>query len=381
MENAKVRSEEQQALEEKTLEEEVENLSFPIERKKLTGIEATGLALVIASMLTLLFSPATLAGLFDSILDSVVPVVVDTFLIGTVGVAIIISVIIGRTLERLGFTDALMRIFVPLMKFSKVNSSVVVPSIYNILGDINAAGKIAGPILVKAGATKAEQKIAVATMVQSQQSFSTFMLGIVALTAAGVNAFLVVVLAVMVPVLIMPFLLSKTVYRDTKPVELSHMPSFTPKTRALPTLFNAAREGAELLFLLIIPAVAVVFMFIGILNYIGIWSGIEAGLTIFLSALSIHPETGILSILASPTLGMAELTEVAASLDPILVIGSFILASSGLPLSAVFGQIPVIWAANSDLNEREAMSAALLGIGLRFVTIFLIVVLLGPFLL
>ncbi|WP_269758250.1 hypothetical protein [Thalassobacillus sp. C254] len=117
------------------------------------------------------------------------------------------------------------------------------------------------------------------------------------------------------------------------------------------------------------------------MNYIGIWSGIEAGLTIFLSALSIHPETGILSILASPTLGMAELTEVAASLDPILVIGSFILASSGLPLSAVFGQIPVIWAANSDLNEREAMSAALLGIGLRFVTIFLIVVLLGPFLL
>jgi hypothetical protein len=29
--------------------------------------------------------------------------------------------------------------------------------VYNILGDINAAGRIAGPILVKAGATKDEQ--------------------------------------------------------------------------------------------------------------------------------------------------------------------------------------------------------------------------------
>lgn len=112
---------------------------------------------------------------------------------GSVGVAIICRVIIGRSLERLGFTDALMRLFIPFTKWIKVNPSVVIPSIYNILGDINAAGKIAGPILVKANATKNEQKIAVATRVQSQQSFSTFMLdyaGIWAPIETGMGSFL-----------------------------------------------------------------------------------------------------------------------------------------------------------------------------------------------
>ncbi len=360
---------------------EVEEVIVPKQdKRKWTRIEVVGLCLVIASLLTLLISPGALAGLFNSIIDQVFPVVVEVFLTGTVGVAIIVSVIIGRGLERLGFTDALIRIFVPFTRYMKINSSVVIPSIYNILGDINAAGKIAGPILIRAGATKAEQKIAVATMVQSQQSFATFMLGMVAMTAVGVNAFVVVVLAVFLPVLIVPFLLSKTLFRDTKAVQLEQLPKFTPNTRILPTLFNAAREGAELLFLLIIPAVAVVFALIGVLDYIGIWSSIESALSSALLAMSIDPETGILSILASPTLAMGQLADVASSMDPRLVIGSFVLASSGLPLSAVLGQIPVIWAANSDLNEKEAMGAAVLGISMRIVTAFLIVYFLTPLL-
>lgn len=350
------------------------------DRKKWGRIEIVGLLLVISSMLVLLFSPETLSGLFNSIMDEVQPIVVDVFLTGSVGVAIIASVIIGRQLERLGFTDALIRLFVPLMKYLKVNSSVIIPSVYNILGDINAAGKIAGPILVRAGATKAEQKLAVATMVQSQQSFSTFMLGLVALTAVGVQAFPIVVLAVFGPLVIVPILLSKTLYRDTRAVELDELPKFTPKTGFLPTLFNAAREGAELLFLLIIPAVAVVFAVIGVLEFIGVWGPIENALSTALLALHIHPETGILSIMASPTLAMGELQKMAASVDPQLVVGSFVLASSGLPLSAVIGQIPVIWSSNSDLNEKEAMGAAVLGVSMRIVTAFLIAFFLTPLL-
>ncbi|GAB7387781.1 hypothetical protein BSNK01_16180 [Bacillaceae bacterium] len=350
------------------------------ERRRWERIEIVGLVLVIAALGMLLVSPGTLSGLFNSIVDRVFPVVVEVFLTGKVGVAIIASVMIGRLLERLGFTDALIRIFVPLMGMMKINSSVIIPSVYNILGDINAAGKIAGPILVRAGATKAEQKLAVATMVQSQQSFSTFMLGLIALTTVGVNAFPIVLLAVFAPLVIVPFILSKTIYRHTKPVKLEELPKFTPDTPFLPTVFNAAREGAELLFLLIIPAVAVVFAIIGILDYIGVWKPIESALSMGLSALNIDPATGILSILASPTLAMAKLGEAAASLDPSLVVGSFVLASSGLPLSTVIGQIPVIWAANSDLSEKEAMSAAVLGIVMRVITAFLTAVIITPLL-
>ncbi|WP_428908091.1 hypothetical protein [Niallia sp. Krafla_26] len=343
-----------------------------------TRIEVIGLVLVITSLLVLFISPATLAGAFSAIVDRVYPTVVNVFLTGTVGVAIIVSVIIGRLLERLGFTDALMRIFIPVTRRMNINPAVAIPSIYNILGDINAAGKIAGPILKRAGATKDEQKIAVITMVQSQQSFSTFMLGIVALTAVGVDAFIVVVLAVFIPVIFVPFLLSKTFYRNTKAVQLENLPKFTPETKFMPTLFNAAREGAELLFLLIIPAVAVVLAAIGILDYAGVWTYIESGLSSVLLTLNIDPETGILSILASPTLAMGKLAEVASTMDPRLVIGSFVLASSGLPLSTVFGQIPVVWAANSDLNEREAISAAVLGITMRLITAFIIVLIVTP---
>jgi len=266
----------------------------------------------------------------------------------------------------------LIRIFLPIMKWIKVNPSVIVPSVYNILGDINAAGKIGGPILQQAKATKAEQKIAIATMVQSQQSFATFMIGLIALTALDINVFPIVILTIFVPLVVVPFILSKTIYRDTKAVTLNELPRFTPRTPLMKTVFDSAREGTEVLLLIVIPAVAVVFAAIGVLDYIGIWKYIESGMGSVFSALSIHPETGILSVLASPTLAMAELGKVIASVDPRLAVGSFVLASSGLPLSVIFGQIPATWAGTSDLNEREAMGAAILGIVMRLATAFLI---------
>ncbi|MDB1933042.1 MULTISPECIES: hypothetical protein [Clostridium] len=346
-------------------------------RKKWRGIEIVGLALVIISFITLLVSPESISGLFDSITKQVFPIVVDVFLLSEVGVAIIISVIVGRILERLGFTDALIRIFIPIMKIFKVNPSVIIPSVYNVLGDINAAGAISGPVLKKARATKAEQKIAIATMIQSPQSFATLVLGIVALTKFGISALPLVLISVFLPIVLVPIILSKTVYRDTKAVELEELPRFTPETKLLDTIFSSAKEGAYLLFLVIIPAVASVFTIIGILDFFGIWTVIQSGMTTVLQWLSIEPVTGIVSVLASPTLAMAQLNEMS-NIAPALVVGGFVLANSGLPLSVLFGQIPVTWKENSDLNEKEALLAGVLGTAIKFVSCLIIGLLLTP---
>ncbi len=347
----------------------------------LEKIELVGLGLVVLSLGLLVFNPGAISGLFNSMVDRAFPIIVKVFLTGTVGVALICSVMMGRILERCGFTDALMRIFVPLTRLIGINPAVIIPSVYNILGDINAAGRIAGPILVKAGATKDEQKIAIATMVQSQQSFSTFMFGLIALTAVGVRAYVIVILAVFAPLVVVPFLLRHSLWRDTKAVALGDLPRFTPTKAALPTLFGAAREGAELLFLLIIPAVGVTYALIGALDYVGIWQPIESGMSALLNALAIDPATGMVSILASPTLAMAQLKDVAVTLDPRFVVGSFVLGASGFPLSVLFGQIPAIWSEATDLNEKEALGAAILGAVMRLATAGAVALLLTPLLL
>ncbi|HLU22779.1 MAG TPA: hypothetical protein VKZ77_09905 [Bacillaceae bacterium] len=349
-------------------------------RSKWLPYEILGLILVIGSLIVLLFSPNSLSNLLNIIIDEVTPIVVGIFLTSDVGMAIIISVIFGRLLERLGFTDGLIRIFVPIMKWFRINPSVIIPSVYNILGDINAAGKISGPILVKANATKAEQKIAIATMIQSPQSFATFVLGLIALSAFNINAFPLIILAIFIPIILIPLLLSRTIYRDTKRVELTELPRFTPKTKFLQTIFSAAKEGTELLLLIIIPAVTAVFFFIGVLKFIGVWSAIETGLSTLLTFMSIEPSTGIVSILAAPTLAVAQLAEVASNIDPRLIVGSFVLANSGLPLSVIFGQVPVTWAESSNLNEKEVLYAAVIGMVIRLITAFLLGYFLTPLL-
>lgn len=349
-------------------------------RKKWNFYDYLGLIILALSLGLLLFSPQTLAKLFDMTIKEVFPVVVKTFLTSEVGIAVIVSVMVGRIIERLGFTDTLIRLFVPIMKWFKINPAVIIPSVYNILGDINAAGKIAGPILVKAKATKAEQKIAVATMIQSPQSFATFILGLIALTAFQINAFPLVILSIFIPIIVVPWLLSITLYRDTRIVELDQMPRFTPQSKFLQTIFQSAKEGTELLFLTIIPAVAAVFFFIGVFKFIGVWNMIETYLSFVLSVLSIEPTTGIISVLAAPTLAVAQLAEVASNINPALIVGGFVLANSGLPLSVIFGQVPATWAESSDLNEREALLAAIVGLIIRFITACIIGYSITPFL-
>ena len=139
-------------------------------KRKIELIEYVGLFLVAFSFLMLVVNPGGIGNLFNNMFNHAAPIIIKVYITGSIGIAIIISVTMGRLLERLGFTDALMRIFVPLMKVIGVNAAVAVPSVYNILGDINAAGRIGGPILKKSKATKDEQKIAIATMMQSQLS-------------------------------------------------------------------------------------------------------------------------------------------------------------------------------------------------------------------
>lgn len=341
-------------------------------RTKWSRNEIIGVCLVILSVIILFLSPSSLSDLIDTIIARVFPVAIEIFLISNVGVAVIVSVIVGRILERMGFTDGLIRLFLPIMKFFKINPSVIIPGIYNVLGDINAAGRIAGPVLVQAKATKDEQKIAIATMIQSPQSFATFVIGLIALAKFGIPALPVILLSIIAPLVFIPLFLKLTIYKDTKRVELVELPRFTPNTPMLQTLFSSAIEGTELLLLVIIPAIAAVFTVIGVLDFFGIWIYIESGLASVLQILQIEPSTGIISILASPTLAMAQLIEVVESTDPRLIVGSFILANSGLPLSVIFGQIPTTWAPISNLNEKEILKSALLGTVIRLITAFVL---------
>src|SRR5699024_8075674 len=186
--------------------------------------------------------------MFDTILKKITPVVVDTFLTSEEGMAVIVRVVIGRLLERLRFTDDLIRIFVPVMRWMKINYAVIIQSAYNHIRNINAAGKIEETNVLKANATKSEQKIAVATMVQSPQSFATFVLGLMALSVFNINAFPLIILAIFAPMVVVPFILKMTIYRDTKKIRLYELPRFTPNTTFLNTIFSSAKEGTRVLF-------------------------------------------------------------------------------------------------------------------------------------
>ena len=274
----------------------------------------------------------------------------------------------------------MMRLFVPIGRLLKVNCAILIPAIYNILGDINAAGRIAGPILVKSGATKDEKKLAIFTMVQSEQSFSTFMLGLGCLTLCGARVFAVVVIAIFAPLIIAPAI-GRLIWRDCKPMDVEDMPNFTPDTPVLNGLFAAGQEGFYVLLNLVLPAFAVVFSLIGLLNYLGIWQYVNSALVAVMTALNIDPETGILSIMASPTLAMGNLQATAASIDPKWVIGSFVMAASGFPLSVIVGQIPLIWSQSCEMEPGEALKPALLGILVRVLTAGFIATVLGGLLL
>lgn len=347
--------------------------------RKMERIEYVGLVLVVLTMLGLLFWADRIASVFDAMFNNAYKIFGFYITERNLGAAIIVSVMTGRLIERLGFTDALMRIFVPIMKYIRVNSAIVVGVIYNILGDVNAAGRIAAPVLMEARATKDEQKIAIATMCQAPCSFSIIVLGILALSLAGIKVFPVIIVAVFVPIVLVPLLL-RLIWRDTKAVTINELPRFTPSTSFINTIFGAAQEGARLVFLFIIPAGVVIFALIGALEFFGVWGPFQNSLHTFLTYIGIEPETGTLTIITSNTLAMSTLAEMLREtpIVPKLVLGSFVLANSAFPLQVPFGQIPAVWAPVTDLTEGECMKAAVIGCVIRLVYAIICAIFLTP---
>jgi len=348
--------------------------------KPMPKMTKIGFLVFALCMFGLFYAPNNLNEGFNAMVSKAHPIVIDVGILSTMSVSIVISVIMGRFLERLGFTDAMMRLFLPIGKLLNVNCAILIPAIYNILGDINVAGRIAGPILVRSNATKDEKKLAIFTMVQSEQSFSTFMLGLGCLTLCGAKVFAVVVIAIFAPLLICPAI-GRLIWKNCKAVELDELPNFTPATPILNGLFASGQEGMGVLLNLVLPAFAVVFGIIGLLDYMGIWQYLNNALVSLLTLLNIDPETGLLSIMASPTLAMLNLQNTAATINPKWVIGSFVMAASGFPLSVIFGQIPIIWAESCEMQPSEALWPAVIGIVFRILTAGFVATVLGGLLL
>ena len=85
-------------------------------KRKIELIEYVGLFLVAFSFLMLVVNPGGIGNLFNNMFNHAAPIIIKVYITGSIGIAIIISVTMGRLLERLGFTDALMRIFVPMAR-------------------------------------------------------------------------------------------------------------------------------------------------------------------------------------------------------------------------------------------------------------------------
>ena len=353
-----------------------------VDRTKWEPIEYVGLVLFIAFLACIFFAHRQFSGAFSAMFERAYKMF-EFYLFGTsmLGATIVVSIMTGRILERLGFTDALMRIFLPVMKYLNINAAVCVGIIYNILGDVNAAGKIAGPVVKKAGCTKDEQKIAIATLTNAPASFSIVVLGIIALSTAGINPLPVMLVGVFLPIFVVPAFL-KLFWRDTHAADIHDLPRFTPNTGVMDLIFGSAREGVSTVLTLILPAGCAVYAIVGLLEYFGLWGAFTAGIGGLLSAIGIEPTTGLQTItvagtLAAKTLGgmVSPATADAAAgalyeslQNPAvkkLIIGSFVLANSSFPIQVPLGQIPAVWIGNVDLNYREIVTAACIGCVIR----------------
>ena len=366
------------------------------DRKKWKPIEWVGLALFIAFLACIFFAHEQFSGAFNAMFAKAYKMF-EFYLFGSsmLGATIVVSIMTGRILERLGFTDALMRIFLPIMKYLKINADVCVGIIYNILGDVNAAGRIAGPVVMKAGCTKDEQKIAIATLTNAPCSFSIIVLGIIALSTAGINPFPVLIVGIFLPIFLVPAFL-RLFWRYTHAADIKDLPRFTPNTGVMDLIFGSAREGVTTVITLILPAGCAVFAIVGLLEYFGIWQIFTDSLGGLLQVIGIEPTTGIQTITVAGTLAMKTLggmvspatADAAAGAlyevlaDPAvkkLLVGSFVLANSSWPIQVPLGQIPAVWSGVVDLKTREIMGAALIGCVIRLIYAALCAQLFGLF--
>ncbi|OUN10862.1 hypothetical protein [Flavonifractor sp. An91] len=333
--------------------------------------ERIGLVVFLAFMAAMLFAPTQVAELFDAMTQKCLDTVVKNWIIGATGVATLVAVMTGRILERLGLTDALIRIFRPIAKLLNINPTFLIAGVYNFLGDANAAGKISAPIMQKAGATEDEIKIAVATMFQFPPTFASFMLGISCLAVAGINAFLALIFSVFLPLILVPLLLRFTVYRNCKYKDVSEVPTFTPTTGALDTVFGGAVEGAQVLFLTIIPIACAMFSIIAALEYIQIWPFIQNALYGLCQLCCIEPECGVVSMVVAATVGFPMLSDMIQSgmvIAPGVVLATFMLGTSSFPLTLPLANLPRLWSQATGISQGKLLVACLIGMVCRFVS-------------
>lgn len=350
-------------------------------RPKWRKWEKVGLITFLLFMAAMLLFPDKVAGLFDAMAKKCLDTVVKNWILGATGVATIIAVMLGRILERLGLTDALIRIFRPISKLLNINPTFLIPGVYNFLGDVNAAGKISAPIMMKANATRDEIKIAVCTMIQFPPTFASFMLGISCLAAAGINAFVVLIFSVFIPLILVPLILRFTVYRNCKYQDISEIPSFTPEKGVLDTVFGGAIEGAQVLFLTIIPIACAMFSIIATLEYFQVWPLIEKGLYLLCELCAIEPQSGIMSMVVAATVGFPMLTEMiqsAASVAPGMVVATFMLGTASFPITLPLSNIPLIWSQATGISQVELLRCSLLGLVFRFASCAIVGHLIAP---
>ena len=98
--------------------------------KKGWGKWATiGLVVLILFLAALLFVPQHVSGWFDAMAQKALNTVVKNWIVGATGVATIIAVMTGRILERLGMTDALVRVFRPISKLLHINPTFMIAGV------------------------------------------------------------------------------------------------------------------------------------------------------------------------------------------------------------------------------------------------------------
>ncbi len=348
-----------------------------------TKIAILGVILFAVFMVALLIIPEHVAGLFNAMTNKAFTNGFNIYLLSSVGAGIVVSVIIGRLLERGGVTDGLVKLFTPLAKVLKMNPTTLVPGLYNFLGDVNAAGRITAPILQNAKATTDEKKIAIATMLQMPPAFGAFLYGIQLLSVGEINAFFIVVLGCLIPLFLVPLVLRFTIYRKCEYKDvMSEIPSFTPHGKSVvDTIFEGAIEGADVLIRLILPTTCAIFAVVAALEYFSVWPFIEKAFMALLDLCNIEPATGMRTLLVSGAVGqpaLIELIESGTAVAPNMIVASMLFGSACMQFVLPLCQVPIVWKKGTDLTFGQALQACLVSWVLRLIWIALISYLVIP---
>lgn len=359
----------------------------PKEEKKHSArwdkLSVLGVIIFVIFLVALLLAPGDVAGLFTAMANGAFTNGFSIYLMSSVGAGILVSIIIGRLLERGGVTDGLVKLFTPIAKLFKINPTALVPGIYNFLGDVNAAGKITAPIMENAKATTDEKKIAIATMLQLPPAFGAFLYGINLLAVGEINAFIVVILGCLIPLFLVPLVLRFTIYRKCEYKDvMDEVPSFTPRNKNIvDTIMDGAIEGFDVLIRVILPTTCAIFAAVAALQYFHVWPYIESAFQALFKLINVEPVSGMRTLLISGAVGQPALIEMIQSGTAVTtqqVVASMLFGSSCVQFVLPLCQVPAIWSKSTDLTYGQALQASLVSWVLRVIWIALVSYLIVP---